>query len=389
MVAGHIQEKKGYLYMVLSYKDVEGKRKTKWVPTGLTVKGNKKKAEAMLIKTRRNFDVTSPAVEETILFSDYMLNWLEGMKNKVELDTYSAYAYSIKSRIAPYFKKKGILLTELEPKHIQGFYQYELIERKVSPNTVIHYHANIRKALQYAMKMDLIPNNPADKVERPKRDKFIGSFYDSEEMNALFKACEGQKIELAVLLGAFYGLRRSEIVGLKWDAIDFKKKSITIRFTVTDATIDGKSVIIEKPRTKTKSSNRTLPLVSQFENLLRKLKKQQEFNQKICGNSYCKEYLEFVYVDELGQRIKPNYISQNFSILLKNNHLRKIRFHDLRHSCASLLLANGIRMKEIQEWLGHSDFSTTANIYAHLDYSSKLSSANAMSKCLDISSLHI
>lgn len=389
MVAGHIQEKKGYLYMVLSYKDVEGKRKTKWMPTGLTAKGNKKKAEVMLIKTRKKYDVTSPTVDETILFSDYMLSWLKGMKNKVELDTYSAYAYSIKSRIAPYFKNKGILLTELEPKHIQDFYQYELTERKVSPNTVIHYHANIRKALQYAMKMGLIPNNPADKVERPKKDKFIGSFYDSEEMNALFKACEGQKIELAVLLGAFYGLRRSEIVGLKWDAVDFKKKSITIRFTVTDATIDGKNVIIEKPRTKTKSSNRTLPLVPQFENLLRKLKKQQELNRKICGNSYCKEYLEFVYVDELGQRIKPNFISQNFSILLRNNNLRKIRFHDLRHSCASLLLANGISMKEIQEWLGHSDFSTTANIYAHLDYSSKLSSANAMSKCLDISSLQI
>lgn len=389
MVAGHIQEKKGYLYMVLSYKDVEGKRKTKWMPTGLTTKGNKKKAEAMLIKTRKDFDITAPAVDETVLFSDYMLSWLDGMKNKVELDTYSAYAYSIKSRIAPYFKKTGILLTEVEPKHIQDFYQYELTERKVSPNTVIHYHANIRKALQYAMKMDLIPNNPADKVERPKKEKFIGSFYDSDEINTLFQACEGQKIELAVLLGAFYGLRRSEIVGLKWDAVDFKKKSITIRFTVTDATVDGKNVIIEKPRTKTKSSNRTLPLVPQFENLLRKLKKQQELNRKICGNSYCREYLEYVYVDELGQRIKPNYISQNFSILLKNNNLRKIRFHDLRHSCASLLLANGISMKEIQEWLGHSDFSTTANIYAHLDYSSKLSSANAIAKCLDISSLQI
>ena len=389
MVAGHIQEKKGYLYMVLSYKDSEGKRKTKWMPTGLTAKGNKKKAEAMLIKERRNFDTIPPAVDETILFSDFMLSWLEVMKNKVELDTYSAYAYSIKSRIAPYFKQKGILLTEVEPKHIQDFYQNELTERKVSPNTVIHYHANIRKALQYAMKMDLIPSNPADKVERPKKEKFIGSFYDSDEMNTLFEACDGQKIELAVLLGAFYGLRRSEIVGLKWDAIDFKKKSITIRFTVTEATIDGKCEIIEKPRTKNKSSNRTMPLVPQFENLLRKLKKQQEINRKICGNSYCKEYLEYVYVDELGQRIKPNFVTQNFGILLRNNNLRKIRFHDLRHSCASLLLANGVSMKEIQEWLGHSDFSTTANIYAHLDYSSKLSSANTMSKCLDISSLHI
>lgn len=285
MVAGHIQEKKGYFYMVLSYKDSEGSRKTKWMPTGLTAKGNKKKAEAMLIKTRRDFD-TIPPVDETILFSDFILSWLEVMKNKIELDTYSAYAYSIKSRIVPYFKKAGILLSEVEPKHIQDFYQNELTERKV-----IHYHANIRKALQYAMKMDLIQSNPADKVERPKKEKFVGSFYDSDEMNTLFEACDCQKIELAVLLGAFYGLRRSKIVGLKWDAIDFKEKYITIRFTVTEATIDGKCVIIEKPRTKNKSSNRTLSLVPQFESLLRKLKKQQEINGKICGNSYCKNIL--------------------------------------------------------------------------------------------------
>jgi integrase len=388
MVAGHLQEKKGYFYIVLSYKDSEDKRQTKWLPTHLPVKGNKKKAEAMLGKAKQQFDEIPSNTEESILFSDFMLNWLEMMKNKVELDTYAAYAYNIKSRIAPYFKEKGILLTELQPKHIQDFYQYEQTEHKVSANTAIHYHANIRKALQYAMKTDLILSNPADKVERPKKVKFIGNFYDSDEMNTLFQSCTGQKIELAILMGAFYGLRRSEIVGLKWDAIDFKKKTITIRFTVTEATIDGKSIIIEKPRTKNESSNRTLPLVPQFDNLLCKLKERQKMNREVFGNSYCKEYLEFAYVDELGERVKPGFITQNFGILLNNNHLRKIRFHDLRHSCASLLLANGVSMKQIQEWLGHSDFSTTANIYAHLDYSSKISSANAMSNCLTFGSLN-
>ena len=388
MVAGHLQEKKGYFYIVLSYKDSEGQRKTKWLPTGLLAKGNKKKAEALLINVRKNFETAPTAVEENNLFSDFMLSWLEMMKNKIELDTYAAYAYSIKARIAPYFREKGILLNELQAKDIQVFYQYELTEHKISTNTVIHYHANIRKALQYAVKTDLIPSNPADKVERPKKAKFIGSFYDSDEMNTLFKACGGQKIELAVLLGAFYGLRRSEIVGLKWDAIDFKKKTLTIRFTVTEFSIDGKSVIVAKPRTKNQSSNRTLPLVPQFDNLLCKLKERQKMNREVFGNSYCKEYLEFAYVDELGERVKPGFITQNFGILLNNNHLRKIRFHDLRHSCASLLLANGVSMKQIQEWLGHSDFSTTANIYAHLDYSSKISSANAMSNCLTFGSLN-
>lgn len=143
MVAGHIQEKKGLLYMVLSYKDSDGNRKTKWMPTGLPVKGNKKKSKVLLIQAQRDFDITAPSVDDTILFSDFMLRWLGMMKNKIELDTYAAYAYAIKNRIAPYFKAKGIRLGELEPRHIQSYYQYEMTERKVSPNTVIHYHANI------------------------------------------------------------------------------------------------------------------------------------------------------------------------------------------------------------------------------------------------------
>ena len=90
------------------------------------------------------------------------------------------------------------------------------------------------------------------------------------------------------------------------------------------------------------------------------------------------ELFSYLCVDEVGNIIRPNYVSEQFPKLLKSNGLRAIRFHDLRHSCASLLLANGVPMKQIQEWLGHSDFSTTANIYAHLDYTSKLSSAQAM-----------
>ena len=100
--------------------------------------------------------------------------------------------------------------------------------------------------------------------------------------------------------------------------------------------------------------------------------------RRLCGKSYNRDYLGYLCVDEIGNIIRPNYVSEQFPKLLEKNGLRPIRFHDLRHSCASLLLANGVPMKQIQEWLGHSDFSTTANIYAHLDYASKLSSAQAM-----------
>jgi len=267
---------------------------------------------------------------------------------------------------------------DVTPKHIQDYYQYGLNVEKVSANTVIHRHANIRKALQYAFRTELIDFNPADRVERPRNVKYTAATYNDKELETLFAIVKGKKIELAVILGAFYGLRRSEIVGLKWDAIDFKKKTLTIKHTVTEVRVDGKAIIVEKDRAKTKSSHRTLPLVEPFEKLLRQLKEEQERDQKVCGKDYCREYFGYIYVNELGEWAKPGYVTQNFALTLKNHGLKKIRFHDLRHSCASLLYANGVSLKEIQEWLGHSDISTTSNIYTHLDFSSKVASANAI-----------
>lgn len=374
MVAGHLHEKNGYYYIILNLTDSAGKRKPKWISTGLTIKGNKKRAEQMLMEERRKY--ANAKTGDDVLFADFMEQWLEIVKSTVSIPTYSSYVNAVKSIIAPYFRKKKILLRDLQAHDIQMFYQEQL--QRVKASSVIHYHANIHKALKYAVKNDMIPSNPADKVERPKQDKFYGNFYDRDELNKLFEAVAGTKLELPVLLGAFYGLRRSEIVGLKWSAIDFEQNTITISHTVTSCNLDGKCVIVAKDTTKTKSSRRTLPLAPYFHEKLLAVKAQQERNQKLCGRSYNREFLEYICVDDIGDRFKPNYITSQFPKLLERNGFRKIRFHDLRHSCASLLLASGVPMKHIQEWLGHSDFSTTANIYAHLDYSSKLTSASAM-----------
>ena len=343
MVAGHLREKNGYYHMVLNYVDEYGKRHTPSKSTGLTVKGNKKRAEKMLSEARaaKEAELEARAIERstgkapvgTILFTAFLLDWLEMTKKNVEETTYGAYSMGIKSKIIPYFEEHhpGLALQDITPKHIQDYYTYELTVRGVSANTVIHRHANIRKALQHAFKLGLIDSNPADRIERPKKEKFIGSFYEENELNHLFEVVRGDPIELGVILGAFYGLRRSEAVGLKWDAIDFKKKTITIRHTVTQATIDGKSKIIQKDRTKTKASYRSLPLVPPFEELLHRLKAEQELNRKLCGKSYCRKFADYIYVNEIGELVKPGYITQHFPLILQKNGMRKIRFHDLRH----------------------------------------------------------
>ena len=221
MVAGHLREKNGYYHMVLNYVDEYGKRHTPSKSTGLTVKGNKKRAEKMLSEARaaKEAELEARAIERstgkapvgTILFTAFLLDWLEMTKKNVEETTYGAYSMGIKSKIIPYFEEHhpGLALQDVTPKHIQDYYTYELTVRGVSANTVIHRHANIRKALQHAFKLGLIDSNPADRIERPKKEKFVGSFYEENELNHLFEVVRGDPIELGVILGAFYGLRRS------------------------------------------------------------------------------------------------------------------------------------------------------------------------------------
>ena len=393
MVAGHLQIKKDYYYMVLNLKDEQGHRRTKWLPTGIQVAGkkNEKKAQDMLLETRcsykepviRSAELGSARMSSTILFADYMLNWLSIIKSSVEEVTYAGYEGVVTKRIVPYFRKMGVTLGNLTALDIERFYEYCFNTLGIKGSTVQHYHANLHKALKYAVKHNLIDSNPMERVERPKSQKFVGSFYSITELERLFQAVKGDPVEFPVLMAAFYGLRRSEIMGLRWQAIDFVGNTIMIDHTVVQFRSKGKTKVVQKDRTKNVSSCRSLPLVPQYRDLLLRMQERQEQCRKLCGNCYIES--DYIYVNDLGEPYQPNFVSQHFRALLEKNQLRVIRFHDLRHTCASLLLKNGVSMKEIQEWLGHSNFSTTANIYAHLDTAAKNTSAAKMTKAFSIS----
>ena len=378
MVAGHLTLKNGKYYAVLNYRNAGGQRKTKWIALGLPEKGNKRKAEAELARLRAEFEPPKEVgdLSSDMLFADYLLEWLEIAKGRLAVATYSSYAAMIKKPVGPYFRQRNLTLRELEARHLQMFYSEML--RKVKPNTVIHYHAIIHSVLKYAVKTDMLVQNVADKVDRPKKNSFQPVFLSAEEMQKMFEALRGTKLELPVLVAAFYGFRRGKVLGLKWDAIDFERGTISVIRTVTTITLDGKQTEIEQQSAKTKSSLRTLPLIGSFREYFLQVKEAQELNKQVCGNCYNYEYDGFVFVDELGERMRANYLTSAFPKFLEDHGLRRMRFHDMRHSCASLLLANGVPLKHIQEWLGHSDFTTTANIYAHLDYKSKITSAQAM-----------
>ena len=409
MIAGRLQEKNGYFYVVLSYKDGDGKRKEPWISTGLTVKGNKRQAQKLLEEYRLNFDTITGKLKtmkqqsvseqnsqrkfkkafvkmeafeysQGILFGDYLLQWVEKMKDLIEPVSYDSYKKTIKTIIAPYFDDRKIYLETLTAKDISAFYDEQL--KRVKPNTGKHYHAYIREALQFAYKDGLVASNEADKVRLPKIEPYIGDYYNSEELKELFRIVRGTKIEFPVIMASYYGLRRSEIVGLKWSAIDFNYKTLQIRHTVTNSVKDGKYILIKKNRTKTQKSLRTLPLFENVELMLLQMKEKQERNKELFGNSYDYADSDYIYVHENGKLIDPGYITQHFAIVLRNNKLRKIRFHDLRHSCATLLRHNGARMEDIQRWLGHSTIGTTEKIYAHFEEEEHLISAERIAKAL-------
>lgn len=332
MVAGRLQEKNGFYYIVLSYTDSAGKRRQPWIGTGLPVKGNKKRAEKMLADTRKDFTIPKGQVSELspdMAFSDYMRYWLKMMCTAVTETTYSSYCFNVEKHIIPYFEPLGVTLAGLQPRQIQSFYLHEA--ETLKNTSILRFHANLHKALKYAVRIDLIASNPVDKVDRPKPQAFMASYYSAEEMEKLFEAAQGHKLELIIQLAAFYGLRRAEVMGLRWEAIDFEAKTLTIRHIVTSTRIDGKKILVEADRAKTKSSLRTLPLVDPIAERLKAVKEQQEYNQKICGNCYNQEYLGYVFVDAMGNLIQPDSVTTGFPQLLKENGLRRIRFHDLRH----------------------------------------------------------
>ena len=382
-MTGSLQEKNGKLYAVLNFKDEEGKRAQKWIPLNLSAKGNKRKAELMLQELLVRYQGLDNIEPVNMLLSKYIENWIEYDRPNIAVTTYDQYRCMLELHIAPYFDSKGITLSNVTPGDLEDYYRFKQAEG-LNPNTVIKHHAVIRTALQHAVKHRYLNVNPADLADKPVRIRYEANEpYNVEEITRLLYLTRDEPIAVVIFLAAFYGLRRSEILGLRWSSIDFNTGWIYIQTTVVKEKV-GENIlsVIRDNTTKTQYSRRALPLCPYTYNYLQNVRQQQLRQQYLCGESYNKEYLDFVCVDAMGVLLQPDFVTHSFQKLLKKYGLREIRFHDLRHSCATIMLYLGYSLKDIQTWLGHSSYNFTANTYIHTSKESHMQMAETYSQQL-------
>lgn len=360
---GSLRLKRGIWQVVIEYQDATGRRRQKSESTGLTEKGNKRRAKELLDKRLDELEQQSVAALEArnVLFLPFMRSWFSDViAYKVKESTLNQYLYVYDRYYSQYKPFHGVKLQDVTPVLLQSYYN-SVLKEGLSPNTVRKHHANIHKCLDYAVRLGLISSNPSNMTELPPKRKFQGATaYTPEQLKALLKAFEGDPLETAVELAVTYGLRRSEICGLLWEAVDFDAGTLHVCHTA----VMNKGKVLYSDSTKTATSNRVLPLTATMRTYLQQVKAQQSENKVLFGASYVDK--GYVCVQPNGEPIRPDYVTFHFRQKLKENGLPLIRFHDLRHSAVYVLRKGGCDVKDIQAWLGHSDVTTTLNIYGHV-----------------------
>ncbi|HOO07468.1 MAG TPA: site-specific integrase [Ruminococcus sp.] len=398
-----ISVKNGKHYVVFDFKDKAGKRKRKWASTGLPEKCTKKALNeaveqivaefaeswnnnSVILNVSRKGGNTAEGDEKIVVnqeLNTFFTDWLTAIKANSARTTFQCYKRNAE-RFMQYMGNHypDVTLADLNYTHVQSYLNHKMDEG-VKGSTVKQYYLALHSAFAYAVKMEMLTQHPMDKMIVPRADRHEAVFYNEDELNELFEVFKGHKLELIVHIAAYYGLRRCEILGLKWDSIDFKKKTLSIeRKVVSDYDENGQPKLVVETRLKTNSTRRTLPLIPHIEEMLLEKQEMDKRYKKLGGKNYDTEFEGFICCDPYGKLISPNTVTHDFHDVIKKKGLKMLRFHDLRHSCASLLLANDIPMKAIQEWLGHATFNITANLYSHLEYNAKVTSAETIARVL-------
>ena len=341
---GSIQKKPNckYFYAVIRYADGTGRSAQKWVSTKCTKQRDAKKAlNQILIDFQEKKEKKCINKEKAPLYVvDFLKYWIEEIiKNQIEVSTYQSYRNSIYRHILPYFEnyKKGLELKDITFIDLQDFVDYMHREGRVDKSgglktkTIKHYVSNISKALDFAVKRRMIPSNPCRSIDYPKSAKYVSGFLSVSQIEKLLKTVKNTNIETAIILATHYGLRRGEILGLRWQDVDFENNVLWIRNTRVRITTN-----IEKP-TKNDASRRAMPLMETVKQHLLAEKAKQDGYSKAMGEGYSKN--DYVCKWENGRPFEVSYLNRTLTQILKDLGLPHVRLHDLRHSTATYLLS--------------------------------------------------
>ena len=311
----------------------------------------------------------------TLTVGDYLERWLkDSVQGTVRTSTYEVYGYMVHPHIVPGLGR--IKLRDLNPAHVRAFYR-DRLDSGLSPATVHKMHVVLHKALDGAVSDGLIPRNAAKgvKVPRATAHREIRPL-TSDQALALFEAAQGDRLEALYVLAVATGLRQGELLALKWEDVEIEEAVLRVRRTLTRS---GGKVDIGSP--KTPNSRRSVGLTSRAVEALRAHLARQLAEMEEKGTLYRPGGL--VFANEVGGIINPsNLRNRHFARHLKRAGLPKIRFHDLRHTCATLLLSRNVNPKIVSEMLGHSSISVTLDTYSHVLPTMRDSAVRALEEAL-------
>ncbi|WP_206093763.1 site-specific integrase [Paludifilum halophilum] len=339
-----------------------GKRKQKWFS------GFKTKKEAQKAMTAKLHELNQGAYIEPskITLADYLNRWLNDYARiNCSPRTLEGYEYIIEKHLIP--DLGNITLDKLKPMDLQNYYGNKLINGRkdgsggLSPRSVLHHHRVLHEALEYAVRWQVIAINPAKAATPPKPQKAQVNVLNKEEIHQLLTASKGTPYYEPIFFAVNTGMRRGEIFGLRWKDINFENNIISVRQTLQRLKSEGLKF---RDTTKTDGSRRTIFVSESVIDMLKKLKTKQAKN-KIKAGPYYKNY-DLVFAKNDGSPIDVDYFSKAFGLLIKRINLPHIRFHDLRHTHATLLLQQGEHPKVVSERLGHSTIAITMDTYSHV-----------------------
>ena len=377
-ITATLQEKNDRYHIVLSFKE-DGKWHQKWKSTGLPVKNNKRKAEQMKEEVLAAFREEAQREaqlegweinpqDREMLFADYLLVWKQRKGLEIASTTLQGYE-RILSYVEPYFRKLQVKTEQVTPRMIEKYYDFLLHKQPhpLSPNTVRKHAVLLKSVFRDAIDDGLLERNPAKKAKEPKYIPYNARTYSAEEIQKLLDKMENHSLADVVWIAVIYGLRRSEICGLRWEDVDFEQDILYVRHKVIQVRVNGKQVIEKSNALKTTASRRAYPLHPEIKRRLQMRRERIVEYKRMFGDGYDRQNEAYIFVQQDGSLLKPDAVTNRFRSFMKYHpELPKIRFHDLRHSCATMLLNEGLSLREIQDYMGHATIVTTTR-YAHVD----------------------